>query len=196
MKVFFFILLLLILNSCSYNKELINVEVLDKNEEIYKEKIENYFIGKPYTIDGVQYIPEENYNYSETGTASFFDKSLHGKKTENGEIINITELIAFHKTLPLPSLVKITNIDNNTSVIARINGRGPSNNFEIIKVSRQVAILLNFYEKKIANVKVEILADQSKHLKVIAESINFSDSTNTIEAAPTTDVSVEDLKID
>ena len=66
MKVFFFILLLLILNSCSYNKELINVEVLDKNEEIFKEKIENYFIGKPYTIDGVQYIPEENYNYSET----------------------------------------------------------------------------------------------------------------------------------
>ena len=51
-------------------------------------------------------------------------------------------------------------------------------------------------KKKIANVKVEILADESKHLKVIAESINFSDSTNTIEAAPTTDVSVEDLKID
>ena len=93
-------------------------------------------------------------------------------------------------------MVKITNIDNNTSVIARVNGRGPNNNLEIIKVSRQVAILLNFYEKKIANVKVEILADQSKHLKVIAESINFSDSTNTIEAAPTTDVSVEDLKID
>ena len=81
-------------------------------------------------------------------------------------------------------------------LVKRIYEKIRIDNFEIIKVSRQVAILLNFYEKKIANVKVEILADQSKHLKVIAESINFSDSTNTIEAAPTTDVSVEDLKID
>ena len=139
-KIIITIFLILTLNSC--NLESVNVK---KNLEKKAEKnIENniypfYYIGDSYYIDGVKYIPKENYLYKEEGTATFFDPSLHGKRTINNEIIDVTSLTGAHKTLPIPSVVKITNLDNLTFLIIRINNRGPDNNKDIIMVSMKVA---------------------------------------------------------
>ena len=143
-KIFIFLILF---TSCIPQKNQDNSLInLSKNlKEIKKESdFPFYLIGEPYFIDDIKYIPEENYNYSEKGQASFFGKIMHGKKTINNEIIDITELIGAHKTLPLPSVIRITNLENNVSLILRINDRGPKNNTDIISVSLQAAKLLGF----------------------------------------------------
>ena len=193
MFIFRLIFIIIILNSC-ITQELNNEQV---NTEIKKDKDNNdfyyYKIGDPYYIDDIKYIPKENYKYSEVGRASFFDKRYHGRKTANNEIINITSLIAAHKTLPLPSVVKVTNLENDTSLIVRVNDRGPLNNTDIIMVSRRVAELLNFYDQKYTNVRIEILEDESRQLKLVAESVNMDITSETITAAPTTDVNVTNI---
>lgn len=162
---------------------------------ILKKKNNFYFyeIGNPYFIGEKEYIPKEDYNYKEIGQASFFGKRFHGRKTANNEIINITKLTAAHQTLPLPSVLKVTNLENNTYVIVRVNDRGPFNNNDIIMVSRRVAELLDFYKDKTTQVLLEILPEESKHLKSVAKSVNNDEVSNTIVAAPTTDVSVTNI---
>ena len=174
--------------------------ILENNKNEVKENSKNnnqnfpfYFLENSYFIEGIEYFPKENYSYSETGLASYYGKELHGKITVNNEINDVTELYGRHKTLPIPSVVKVTNLDNGTSVIVRINDRGPSNNTRIIEVSRKVAQLLKFYKSKIAKVRVDILSDQSKQLKIVMESINNPDFNETIESAPTIDVKILDL---
>ena len=174
-------------------------EITDNNVIIKKEKIIEiknypfYLVDEPYFIEGIEYTPKEDYQYSEIGQASFFDKNYHGKKTKNNEVISIIELIAAHKTLPLPSVVRITNIENNTALIVRINDRGPMNNTDIIMVSRKVAQLLGFFKNKTTQVKVEILEEESKQLKSVAESINTELSLETIKAAPTGIVNISNI---
>ena len=99
-----------------------------------------YKVEKPYEINGVWYFPAENYKYSEKGLASWYMPS-NGKsaKTANGEEYIATEMTARHKTLPLPSVVKITNLENNKSIIARVNDRGPMVNNRLIDVSQKAA---------------------------------------------------------
>ena len=184
-------------NTNETNTNEINTNETNSNKIIEKKIPEDqnneyslYVVGDPYYINDILYIPKENYNYSEIGLASIYDVNSHGKKTTNNEIINVTKLIVGHKTLPLPSVVKITNVDNGTSLIARVNDRGPLNNEEIIIVSITIAKLLDFYDKKERNVKVEILTEESKQLKVVTESIRQSLDTNTISAAPTSNVSI------
>ena len=152
-----------------------------------------YFIGEPYYIEGVEYIPQEDYSYNETGLASYYGSYLHRKKTINNEFNKVTELLARHKTLPLPSVVKITNLDNGLSVIVRVNDRGPKNNGKIIEVSRKVSQLLRFYKQKITRVRVEILADPSKQLKIVTLSMNNPDFNKTLKAVPTEEVTITDL---
>ena len=97
-------------------------EIIDNKKEDKKEKkelnnkqtINNifYYVGEPYFIEGVRYIPEEDYNYSEIGLSSFYGKELHNIKTVNNDYNKVTELLGRHKTLPIPSMVKVTNLDN------------------------------------------------------------------------------------
>ena len=193
MKYSIIVLLFIFLISCNFQN--LNSEKIEiKNEKI--EVVNDfpfYLVGDPYYIDSVKYVPKVDYKYSEIGQASFYGKQYHGKKSDNNEIINVTELLASHKTLPLPSVVKITNEENGISIIARVNARIPSNNSDIIIVSLQAAKLLDFYKEKVTKVKVEILEDESKKLMNVSKSIINYSSNEIIDAAPTIDVKIENI---
>ena len=151
-----------------------------------------YLIGDPYFIEGVEYVPEENYLYNKSGLATFYDKELHKVKTANNDLNEVTELLGRHKTLPLPSIVKITNLENGSSLIIKINDRH-DDNASLIQVSRKVSQLLRFYKNKIARVKVEVLSDPSKQSKIVLETMNQEDFNKTIDSAPTENVFISDL---
>ena len=149
----------------------IEEKIQEKNEKtkfIKEDQINNnsifYYIGEPYFIEGVKYIPEENYNYSEIGLSTFYGKELHNIKTINNDINKVTELLGRHKTLPIPSMVKITNLDNGLSINIKIIDRHDDNT-SLIQVSRKVAQLLGFYKDRVATVRVDILSDSSKQWK-------------------------------
>ena len=174
----------------------ISNKVKVKNEENKSNKnIIFYLIGEPYYIEGVKYIPEENYSYEEIGLATFYDKELHNKRTANNDLNKVTELLGRHKTLPLPSIVKITNLENGLSLTIKIIDRHDDNT-SIIQVSRKVAQLLRFYKNKITKTKVEILSDPSRQWKNVTMSINDKDFNNTVESAPTEIVSISNIDED
>ena len=114
-----------------------------------------YKIGEPYQIEGRTFYPEERFDYIERGVASWYGPNFHKKKTANGEVFDMNLLTAAHKTLQLPSLVKVTNIENNRSLILRVNDRGPFVKSRIIDVSKKAASILGFQKKGTANVIVE-----------------------------------------
>jgi len=171
--------------------EFVNVNKL-KEKKQKKTNTVFYLVGDPYFIQGVEYVPEENYSYDQSGLATFYDKELHKVKTANNDLNKVTELLGRHKTLPLPSIVKITNLENGSSLIIKINDRYDDNTF-LIQVSRKVSQLLRFYKNKIARVRVEVLSDPSKQNKIVMESINEVDFNKTIVSAPTENVSISDL---
>jgi len=205
----FFILILVA--SCQPISQDKNIsKIIDKSKKSIEKKIEKiseektnlidenqkdnifYYIGDPYFIEGVEYKPEENYFYNETGLATFYGKELHNSKTVNNDRNKVTELLGRHKTLPIPSIVKVTNLENGLSITIKIIDRH-QNNSSIIEVSRKVAQLLRFYKYRIAKVRVEILSDPSKQWKSVALSINEENFNNTVESAPTDIVSISNL---
>ena len=165
-----------------------------EENKVNKNKI-FYLIGEPYYIEGVKYVPEENYSYEEIGLATFYDKELHNKRTANNDLNKVTELLGRHKTLPLPSIVKITNLENGLSLTIKIIDRHDDNT-SVIQVSRKVAQLLRFYKNKITKTKVEILPDPSRQWKNVTMSINDKDFNNTVESAPTEIVSISNIDED
>ena len=184
-------------NSTNKIEEIIENKKEDKEELIQSNKIKTkdtifYYIGEPYFIEGVSYTPEENYNYSEIGLSSFYGKELHNIKTINNDTNKVTELLGRHKTLPIPSMVKVTNMENGLSINVKIIDRH-DDNAVIIQVSRKVAQLLGFYKSKLATVKVEILSDASKQWKSVANSLNEENFDETISSAPTDIVSIEEI---
>jgi rare lipoprotein A len=124
-----------------------------------------YKIGQPYQIAGTWYYPKEDFEYDETGIASWYGTKFHGRKTANGEIYDMNTLTAAHRTLPLPSFVRVTNLDNGRSLILRVNDRGPFARGRIIDISRRGAQLLGFQRQGTARVRVQIMADRSQALK-------------------------------
>jgi rare lipoprotein A len=122
----------------------------------------HYKVGQPYQIGGNWYYPKEDYSYDETGIASWYGDDFHEKETSNGEIFNKNELTAAHKTLPMPSLARVTNLDNGRSIVVRINDRGPFSGARIIDVTQRAAQLLGFEAQGTAKVRVQVLADESK----------------------------------
>jgi rare lipoprotein A len=135
---------------------------IDKSDKVYKAQ---YKIGKPYQIQGVWYYPEEDYQYDASGIASWYGTKFHGRKTANGEIYDMNELTAAHRTLPMPSYVRVTNLENGRSLILLVNDRGPFARGRIIDISRRGSQLLNFQKQGTARVRVQVLADQSRILK-------------------------------
>lgn len=124
-----------------------------------------YKVGNPYQIMGRWYYPKEDYHYSEVGIASWYGDDFHAKKTANGESYDMNTLTAAHRTLPLPSIVKVTNLENGRSLVLRVNDRGPYAKERIIDISKRGAQLLGYQTKGTAKVKVEIMAEESKALK-------------------------------
>ncbi|MGJ4947437.1 septal ring lytic transglycosylase RlpA family protein [Bradyrhizobium sp. HKCCYLS20291] len=114
-----------------------------------------YRIGKPYTVAGKTYVPEEDTNYRAEGMASWYGDDFHGRQTANGEVFDMTSLTAAHPTLPMPSYARVTNLSNGKSLIVRINDRGPYHANRLIDVSNKAADLLEFKSSGVARVRVE-----------------------------------------
>ena len=114
-----------------------------------------YKVGTPYQIGGVWYYPKEDPFYTETGIASWYGQDFHGKLTANGERYNMDALTAAHRTLPLPTIVRVTNLENGKSLRLRVNDRGPYARGRIIDVSRRASELLGFQRNGTARVRVE-----------------------------------------
>ncbi len=122
-------------------------------------------VGQPYKIAGRWYRPERNPGYDVVGLASWYGKQFHGKKTANGEVFNMNALTAAHKTLPLPTFVKVTNLSNGRSLVLRVNDRGPFVDDRIIDVSRRAAQILGFESKGVTQVRVQISDENGKVAK-------------------------------
>src|SRR5947208_7373636 len=114
-----------------------------------------YRVGKPYTVAGRVYVPEEDPNYREEGMASWYGDDFHGRLTANGEVFDMTSLTAAHPTLPIPSYARVTNMRNGKSLIVRVNDRGPYHDNRLIDVSNKAAELLEFKSNGVARVRVE-----------------------------------------
>ena len=117
-----------------------------------------YKIGRPYVVLGVRYVPGVDHGYDETGIASWYGDDFNGLLTANGEIYDMNALTAAHKVLPLPSYVRVTNLDNGRSLVVRVNDRGPFVNGRIIDMSRRSAQLLGFEREGTARVRVRVLS--------------------------------------
>ncbi len=132
-----------------------------------------YKIGNKYKVKGKFYFPKKDFSYNKTGIASWYGPKFHGKLTANGEIYNQNALTAAHKTLPMPSAVKVTNLQNNKSIILRINDRGPFVNDRIIDLSSKAADLLDLKRKGTGLVRVVILKEKSILLEELAKKGSF-----------------------
>lgn len=124
-----------------------------------------YKVGTPYQIQGTWYYPAEEWDYDESGIASWYGPNFHGKQTANGETYDMNDLTAAHRTLPLPSWVKVINLENGRALELRVNDRGPFAKGRIIDISRRGAQLLGFKDKGTARVRVQLLAERSQELK-------------------------------
>jgi len=114
-----------------------------------------YRVGKPYTVAGRVYVPEEDTEYREDGLASWYGNDFHGRLTANGEVFDMASLTAAHPTLPMPCYARVTNLSNGKSLIVRVNDRGPYHGNRLIDVSNKAAELLEFKGNGIARVRVE-----------------------------------------
>ncbi|MDF2998335.1 MAG: rare lipoprotein [Xanthobacteraceae bacterium] len=114
-----------------------------------------YRVGKPYQVAGRTYVPQENTRYRSEGVASWYGDDFHGRLTANGEVFDMESIAAAHPTLPMPSYVRVTNLDNRKSMIVRVNDRGPYHSDRVIDVSQRAADLLGFKGRGTARVRVE-----------------------------------------
>lgn len=114
-----------------------------------------YKVGNPYQIAGVWYYPKEDPNYDETGIGSWYGEQFHAKTTANGEVFDMNEVTAAHPTLPMPSLVRVTNMENGRAIVVRVNDRGPYVNGRVIDLSRRSAQLLGYDRQGTAKVRVQ-----------------------------------------
>ena len=114
-----------------------------------------YRVGKPYTVAGRVYVPEEDVNYREDGLASWYGDDFHGRLTANGEVFDMGSLTAAHPTVPMPCYARVTNLSNGKSLVVRVNDRGPYHGNRLIDVSNKAAELLEFKGNGVAHVRVE-----------------------------------------
>ena len=132
--------------------------------------------GRPYVVLGKQYHPmSDEKGYKVQGTASWYGQKFHGYYTSNGEIFNMYDMTAAHKTLPLPSFVKVTNLENGKSAIVRVNDRGPFHDDRIIDLSYAAAYKLGYHNQGTAKVQIEAItldrvAPRLTYIQVVASS--------------------------
>lgn len=135
-----------------------------KPAQMATENVEPEFVqynaanNRPYTVLGKRYYPiETGKGYEATGEASWYGQKFHGHLTANGEIYDMYGMSAAHKTLPLPSFVKVTNIANKKEIIVRVNDRGPFHDNRIIDLSYAAAYKLDMLGSGTTNVKIEVI---------------------------------------
>ena len=112
----------------------------------------------PYTVNGVSYeVLEDHRGYRAEGIASWYGTKFNGHQTSNGEIFDLYQASAAHKTLPIPCYARVTNLDNGQSIVVRVNDRGPFHSDRLIDLSYGAAVKLGYMEKGTARVAVEVL---------------------------------------
>ena len=117
----------------------------------------HYKVGSPYKINGRWYRPEYDPNYVRVGTASWYGADFHGLPTANGEVFDKEQITAAHPTLPLPSIVRVTNLENGRSIEVRVNDRGPFVGDRLIDLSQAAARKLGYESSGLAPVRVEFV---------------------------------------
>ncbi|MBM3161863.1 MAG: septal ring lytic transglycosylase RlpA family protein [Chlorobi bacterium] len=150
------------LSSCSTSRGPVSTDgrLLSPEEAYRLGKLKN----KPYVINGRLYVPmqyEETKGYQETGIASWYGQETldqhNNQPTAYGETFRPDKPSAAHKYLPLPAVVRVTNLENNSSIVVRVNDRGPFVDDRVIDLSAEAAKQLGFHAKGTARVKVEVL---------------------------------------
>jgi rare lipoprotein A len=116
-----------------------------------------YKLGKPYQVQGRWYYPEYDPGYDRSGTASWYGEPFHGRATANGEVFDRNVVTAAHPTLPLPSLVRVTNLANHRELVIRVNDRGPFVGDRIIDLSQEAARQLGFEREGTTPVRVQFI---------------------------------------
>ena len=174
-------------------------------------------LGKPYAVDGRTYFPEYDPAYDKIGMASWYGPGFDGKYTASGEKFNQNDLTAAHPTLPMPSIVRVTNLSNGRSLIVRINDRGPFKSNRIIDLSKRAAeklgmpstteVRVQFLQKETDEYLASLQGSSGQHARMMArnskaalssqiveEDVANSHASQTIdEAAPVVSVDAEDL---
>lgn len=158
-------ILLSLLSACSSRYHIKNDKAplraptsLEMQDALITNEAKSVSTGRPYTIMGKRYTPmSDEKGYTETGVASWYGRKFHGYHTSNGEIFNMFDMSAAHKTLPLPSFVKVTNLDNGRTAVVRVNDRGPFHDNRLIDLSYAAAYKLGYHLNGTAKVKVEAI---------------------------------------
>jgi rare lipoprotein A len=151
---------------------------------------------KPYTVRGKRYVPVESaQGYQATGIASWYGRKFHGFKTANGEVYDMFAMTAAHKTLPIPSFVRVTNLDSQKSIIVRVNDRGPFHDNRVIDLSYSAAYALDMLSTGTANVGLEVITVGKNQTWPPAEKPEPATTQSPITTPPATqkpaDTSVE-----
>ncbi|MBS0185151.1 MAG: septal ring lytic transglycosylase RlpA family protein [Proteobacteria bacterium] len=157
---------LIILNGCSSSSHFEGIE-RPSRAPLYAKR-GTYKIGNPYTIKGVTYSPRETFHFEETGLASWYGPGFHEKTTANMEIFDQNQISAAHKTLQLPCLIRVHNLDNGRVLDVRVNDRGPFYDGRILDLSKRAAQLLGVFQKGLARVHIKVLEHESRLLKEMA----------------------------
>lgn len=148
----------------------------------------HYVLGAPYQAGGVWYYPREDFSLRQTGLATVYG-SGHPDLTADGEAFDQSALAAGHQTVQLPSIARVTNLENGRQVVVRINDRGPATPHRVLEVTRRTANLLGFPADDAERVRVEVLADQSQ---AAVDAVPGA-PTLPITAAPRIEVKQSDL---
>ncbi|WP_261816846.1 septal ring lytic transglycosylase RlpA family protein [Vibrio gallicus] len=156
-------------------------------------RYEPYSLGgnKDYTVRGKSYSVIDNpVGFKQKGKASWYGKKFHGHLTSNGETYDMYSMSAAHKTLPIPSYVKVTNLDNGKTAIVRVNDRGPFHEGRIIDLSYAAASKLGVIKTGVANVEVEHInvpnnntAKDNAHPKFVIQVASLSNADNSKKLA-------------
>lgn len=151
-----------------------------------------YKIGKPYSVKGVTYTPRESFHFEETGLASWYGPGFHKNTTANMEIFDQNQISAAHKTLQIPCLVRVHNLDNGRVLDIRVNDRGPFYEGRVIDLSKRAAQLLGVFQKGLARVHIKVLEHESRILKDMA--LGKRPSQKKPKALPAVPVDVDSIK--
>jgi rare lipoprotein A len=143
-------------------------------------------IGSPYQVNGTWYVPAHEPDYNETGVASWYGADFQGRPTANGEIFDMNVVSGAHPTLPIPSLVEVTNLTNGRSIVVRINDRGPFVSSRLIDMSARGAELLGFKQQGHANVRVRYVGPATPEPVVTADNISTGRASVVAQATPPT----------
>lgn len=162
MNIYYVLLIFIISSSCA-NKQHVLHDQLSKNDSYQHQYQGHYKTGKPYIINSVRYVPytKVHNKYTQIGQASWYGKQDHNKITANGDKFNKYMLSAAHQTLPIPSIIKVTNLQNDKQLILQVSDRGPYAKNRILDVSEAAAERLGFKHLGTTNVKIEYMHEET-----------------------------------